>query len=194
MRKKLKSKKQQIQAESVPPKRLIRKYKKAQCAFIDQDGKECKLKAVGKSTLCRKHGGQVVIKENLLPDTHVANTSKYNPSTHPILFIDLSRSGLSEVEIAAEFNVSVTTIKHWAEQYEMFNSAYEIGAALHESWWLSQGKDGLKNTRFNTALFKFLTTNKLGYTEKVESRSLNMNIHGVLVTPAPLTEDEWENT
>ena len=106
--------------------------------------------------------------------------------------IDLSRQGMSDVEIAAEIGVGVSTLRGWADQYEEFSTAYEIGQALHESWYLQKGKAGLDQRNFNTSLFKFLTGNKLGYADKVETKNLNMNTCGVLVAPAKQSMDEWE--
>ena len=65
--------------------------------------------------------------------------------------------------------------------------------ALYESWWLVKGKEGLDNPRdFNTPLYKFLTGNKLGYSDKVESKNFNVNA-GVLVVPkTPESLEEWE--
>lgn len=193
IKKRLKNKK--ILQEKYADSKKIKRYRKQRCKFVS-DGNRCRNYAVGKSTLCKQHGGDPVIKENLFKDSELAlvglNTS-YNPVEHPTLFIDYSRMGMSEVEIAAEFKVSVATLKSWTEKFEMFNTAYEIGKALHESWWLQQGKSGLFNRGFNTGLFKFLTANKLGYAEKVESRNLNMNVHGVLMVPDKMSEEEWEN-
>jgi hypothetical protein len=117
---------------------------------------------------------------------------KFNPAIHPLEMIDLSRQGMSDVEIAATIGVSVGTLRGWSEKFEEFAVAYEIGQALHETWWIEKGKTGLEQRNFNTSLYKFLTGNKLGYADKVESKNLNMNLHGVLVAPAPQTMDEWE--
>lgn len=176
-----------------PPKK-IKRYKAQRCAFVDL-GKQCKFKAVGKSTLCKKHGGNPVIKSNLITQEEMPLAgldTKYNPAVHPVDYIDFSRRGMSDVEIAAQFKVSVETIRSWAEKYEVFNRAFDIGKALHESWWLQQGKGGLNNRGFNTSLFKFLTSNKLGYSDKMETKNMNMNVHGVLMVPDKMTEDEWE--
>lgn len=146
--------------------------------------------------MCKKHGGDPVIKENLIPANAEAlipiAASKYDPESHPVLFMDYSRMGMSDVEIAAAFSVSVDTLRNWAETYEMFNRAFEIGKAMHEAWWLEKGKSGLNDRGFNTSLFKFLTSNKLGYSDKMETKSLNMNIHGVLKVPDKVSEEEWE--
>jgi len=177
-----------------PPK-IIKRFIKQKCAFIYACGTQCTKNAVGKSTLCKKHGGDPIIKENLIKPEEmslVGILEKYDAERHPTLFIDLSRQGLSEVEIAAEFEVGVGTLRGWAEKFEMFSVAFEIGKALHESWWLQQGKSGLNNRGFNTSLFKFLTSNKLGYSDKMETKNMNMSVHGVLVIPDKVTEEEWE--
>jgi len=181
------------------PKRLriVKKYVKQKCDFIYPDGSTCKNFAVGKGTLCKKHGGEVVIKENLIPKKYeneaLVTTNKFNPAVHPLQYIELSREGMSKVEIAAVMEVSVGSLQNWSEKYETFYTASEIGDALHEAWWIAQGKDGLNSKSFNTSLFKFLTSNKLGYSDKMETKSTNLNIHGVLMAPDAVTEDEWEN-
>ena len=85
-------------------------------------------------------------------------------------------------------------LKQWAEDYELFSEAYDIGRAMYESWWLRKGKDGLDDPRnFNTTLYKFLTGNKLGYSEKIENKNFNVNA-GVLVVPKTSeSAEEWEN-
>lgn len=188
----------------VVKKRVKKIYKKQQCAFIgdielpngDTEYRQCRKKAVGKSTLCEAHGGNPVIKENLLPveqEVLLSATSvKFNPASHPIDFINFSRHGASQVEIAAEFGISVQTLKGWAEKYASFNTAFEVGQAMHEAWWLTKGKDNLNSRNFNTPLYKFLTMNKLGYSDKVEQKSFNTTIHGVLVIPDKVTAEEWE--
>lgn len=179
-------------------KRKVKKYyKKQQCAFVKADGTQCKCKAVGKSTLCEKHGGDAVIKENLytgteelmLPNCRV----KFNPAHHPLRYIELARDGLSEVEIAAEFEIATITLQDWSEKFESFYLARDIGKAMHEAWWLRQGKDNMNDRSFNTPLFKYMTMNKLGYSDKIEQKSLNMNVHGVLMVPDTVTEEDWEN-
>jgi hypothetical protein len=99
---------------------------------------------------------------------------------------------MSTVEIAATIGVGEITLKNWSENFQEFSVAFEIGKALHESWWIEKGKSGLESRNFNTPLYKFLTGNKLGYAEKTESKNFNMNTCGVLVVPAKQTVDEWE--
>ena len=177
----------------------IKKYVKQRCDFILENGKKCRNNAVGKGTLCKKHGGDSIIKENMVPIVHenekgmIPYGSKFNPAVHPLEYIELSRGGLSKVEIAARMEVSVHTLQNWAEKFESFHIASEIGDALHEAWWIERGKGGLDSKSFNTSLFKFLTSNKLGYSDKMETKSTNLSLHGVLVAPDAVTEDEWES-
>jgi len=175
------------------------KFKKRKCAFVTPKGKGCHRNAVWQSTLCKRHGGTKYDPALTIPgadvtDLVVSGITKFKPDKHPIQFLQLAREGMSNVEIAANFNISIKTLDRWAEVYQDFQVAFEIGAALHEAWWLEKGKDGLEKRSFNTALYKFLTSNKLGYSEKSENTNFNTNrvIHGVLVVPKKMSESEWE--
>jgi len=172
------------------------KYKKQKCKFVSRLGIKCKRYAVGKSTLCERHGGVKITKELLISahDDNSLTAKKFNLAVHPILFVDLSSKGMSVEEIAAEMKVTPSSLKKWSETYKEFSVAWEIGKACHEAWWLRTGKDNLNSPRFQTALFKFMTTNKLGYAEKIETKSHNINENiGVLLVPAEMSVEEWEN-
>lgn len=155
----------------------------------------CDNMAVGEVDVCEKHGGERVIEKNLLAPkdvpTALLKAVKYDKGIHPMGFISYSKKGLSAVEIAAEFGVSMKTLKKWDETFEEFHEAFEVGAALHEAWYIQKGKDNLDNMRYNTTLYKYLTGNKLGWAEKTESKNLNVHA-GVLVVPQQVTEAEWE--
>ena len=172
-------------------------YVKEKCHYTE-DGERCKRNAIGNGQLCALHGGTKDL-ENVLSSeaiqlikAEIGNVLTFDPAIHPLQMIDLSRQGMSDVEIAATVGVSVATLKDWADRYGPFSIAYEIGQALHETWWLTKGKAGLDSKYFNTSLFKFLTGNKLGYADKIETKNLNMTAHGVLVAPAKQSIDEWE--
>jgi len=166
-------------------------YPKTQCMYVGSEG-QCTEDAVGKSTLCEDHGGEVIIKENLVTKYDPLGSALYKPEYHPMQFITLSREGMSPVEIAAEFQVGIKSINKWQEKYLEFNTAYEVGLAIYEAWWLAEARGNLGNSRYNTSLFKYITGNKLGYAEKMESKNLNMSIHGVMVVPDKVSEAEWE--
>lgn len=156
----------------------------------------CKRKAVGVHDVCEKHGGEPVIHQNLLKNFEITDVlmtnSKFDPLKHPLQYIKLSQQGMADVEIAAEFGVGVHTMQKWAEKFEDFYEAYKIGRDLYEAWWLKEGKRNLNNRNYNTNLFKFLTSNKIGFSEKMETKNLNVNA-GVLMVPKPAEcADEWE--
>jgi hypothetical protein len=170
--------------------KTVYEYPDAKCAYPN-----CNRKAVGADDVCEKHGGNPVVKQNLLakdeiPDWILKNTL-YDPAKHPMQFIIKSKEGKSEVEIAAEFGVGVSTVRGWTEQYLEMHHAYEIGKAAYEAWWLEEGRNNLDNRTYNIGLYKFLTGNKLGYSDKIESKSLNVTA-GVLLVPGTQTADEWE--
>lgn len=157
----------------------------------------CNRFAVGKHDVCEKHGGDPVVKENLLKTYEVSDTlrrlSKFNPAVHPMKYIKLSQQGWSPSEIASEFGVGLSTLRGWSETFEDFYIAMDIGKGAYESWWLKEGKRNLDNRNYNTGLFKFLTANTLGFSDKMETKSLHVTA-GVLAVPLPAkTPDEWEN-
>ncbi len=169
-------------------------YEKIKCVWRNRFGKGCRNYAVGKSTLCEKHGGKRIEKELMLPSVYALQHIKYDPAVHPIDFLQLSMEGKSVVEIAAIMGIAPGTLKNWSEKFPAFATAWEVGEACHEAWWLTQGKNNLNNTRFQTGLYKFLTTNKLGYAEKIETKSHNINENvGVLLVPGNMSIEEWEN-
>ena len=177
-------------------KKTRTKYKKGKCQFIYPEnhkryGKPCKRNAIGKGTLCGKHGGIPDI-DSMLPTTTNLEITKYEPSYHCVQAIKLGLTGHSITEIAAKFGISLRGLQMWTEKYLDFYEAMEVAKTLNETWWLEKGKNNLTNLRFQTPLYKFLTGNILGYSDKIESKNMNMNVHGVLMVPGKMTDEEWE--
>jgi len=174
----------------------VKVYKKEKCCFIYENGLRCRSWAIGSGQLCKKHGGEKDIKNTLsIVDTELylqTFSPKYKPGVHSMQFIQLSKEGKSDVEVAAEMEISIGTLKNWGSLFEEFAMAMEIGYTLYEAYWLAKGEKGITTRGFNASLYKFITGNKLGYSEKVESKNVNMNVHGVLVAPSPKTVEEWE--
>lgn len=119
-------------------------------------------------------------------------SSKFDVSKHPLLYIKLSKEGKSDVEIASLFQISLSTLMRWVHDYEEMKEAYEIGQTMYEAFFLTKGVQNLENDRFNNVLFKYLTMNKLGYSDKVETKSTMQGLHGVVVIPNTLSIQEWE--
>ena len=169
-------------------RKLIRQYPEQECAVPG-----CKNKAIGEGDVCKAHGGTSLIASNLLAANEIPEVlqGRFDPAFHPMQYISLSKEGHSEVEIAAVFEISVGTLRAWSEKFLDFHLATEVGKAMYESWWLQQGKENLDNRTYNTVLFKFLTGNKLGWSDKVESKSMNFHA-GVLLAPSRMNQDEWQ--
>lgn len=180
--------------ETPVKKKKIILYKKKKCSYIYPSGNPCKNNCVGNGNVCTVHGGTRAAEESLVSSegSLPALTQKYNPIIHPLEFINLSRAGMSDVEIAAQFGVSSTILRKWVEKHKEFSLAHEIGQAMHEAWWLTKGKDHLDDRFFQTGLFKFLTGNKLGWSDKIETKNINQNSFGVLLVPGEMSVDEWE--
>lgn len=119
-------------------------------------------------------------------------SSKFDVGKHPLLYIKLSKEGKSDVEIASLFQISLSTLMRWVHDYEEMKEAYEIGQTMYEAFFLTKGVQNLENDRFNNVLFKYLTMNKLGYSDKVETKNTMQGLHGVMVIPNTLSIQEWE--
>ena len=176
--------------------KVLKRYPKQKCAYVyPGTKKKCNNWAVGKVDVCKRHGGNPVIMENLL-ETHeitdiaLGTRSKYDPAFHPFQLLIYAKSGMSPIQIAAEFGISTGTLEKWAMTYKDMYEAFEIAKTLHEAWYIKHGQENLDNRNYNTALFKFMAGNLHGWAEKTESRNLNVNA-GVLVVPGQVTEEEW---
>ena len=176
-------------------------YSSAQCSFVNADGEQCKGYACGSGTLCSVHSNQTKLQRlqsmegevsyNNLPDTYLQRT-KFDLAKHPLLYVKLSKLGKSDVEIASEFGISLQTLKKWTQEITEMKEAYEIGQTMYEAFFLKKGTENLENDRFNNVLFKFLTMNKLGYSDKMETKSMQTGLHGVLLIPSTASVEDWE--
>lgn len=191
-------------------KKIIRRrkenlYPSSRCDHINEDGIQCLRPAAGSSIYCNSHGGiknaddlninRAMLKSDAeaLAIGKTAHTLIFDPAIHPLQYIQQAALGKSPAEIAAIFKISKHTLNTWAETYESFYDAYHIGATMYEAFWIEKGVNNLETTRFNTSLYKFLTGNLLGFSEKTESRIHQTSITGVLVIPAKAKSDEaWE--
>ena len=189
--------------EKVPPvpklarKRLTslkakKKYKKQKCAFVSADGTPCTRYAKGKSTLCKKHGANIVPVSIAL--TTLENlTTIFDESFHPMQYITLAAQGYTMTEIASNFKVNKSTLNAWAERSQSFALALQVGVDMTEAFYTAEARGNLSNPRYNTALFKYLTGNTIGWAEKIEAKNTNLTMHGVLAVPdAPASANEWE--
>lgn len=193
------------------PKRKVAKYKTLQCTYIfpqshEKAGQRCKAFASGNGVYCNIHGGTLPTDENYNPflnSSAVAKAQKllptvgcnslYNPEYHPLSYINYSLQGKSKEEICAIYGISSRTFNTWVNEYEAMNTAFGVGQTAFKALWICKGGANLENTRFNTALYKYMTSNLIGFSDKSEVQSnINHNV-GVLRVPViPASDDEWE--
>lgn len=180
------------------------KYESARCSFVGEDGVQCKGYACAGVEFCRVHAKMMGLSKSdivrssecdvsyrNLPESYLSRT-KFSIEKHPLLYIKLSRIGKSDVEIAAEFGISLETLMRWISEISEMKEAYEIGQTMYEAFFLKKGVENLENDRFNNVLYKYLTMNKLGYSDKVETKSTVNGLHGVMVVPGTMSVSDWE--
>lgn len=181
------------------------KYESTRCSFVGEDGVQCKGFACSGVEFCRVHArvlglskGDIIrssecdVSYKSLPESYLMRT-KFDIGKHPLLYIKLSRLGKSDVEIASEFGVSLGTLMRWVSEISEMKEAYEIGQTMYEAFFLKKGVENLDNDRFNNVLYKYLTMNKLGYSDKMETKSTMSGLHGVMVVPSTMSVSEWES-
>lgn len=194
--------------EDIETPKELGKYEKKRCSFSyrDESGNlvQCKSWACGGIDLCRVHAKEMgmssldIVKSKdgdvefqKLPESYLVRT-KFQIEKHPLLYIKMSKMGKSDVEIASEFGISLGTLKRWVSEISEMKEAYEIGQTMYEAFFLKKGVENLENDRFNNVLFKYLTMNKLGYSDKMETKSTMSGLHGVMVIPGTMSVEDWE--
>lgn len=102
----------------------------------------------------------------------------YDPTKHPIEFIQKSKSGRHIYQIAADWGVDRDTLKEWAKKHPEFSAAKEIGMQLCEAWYqdigqaalVDQAKDAQGNKiKVDFRFYKWLTQNKFKWAERTEN-------------------------
>lgn len=68
--------------------------------------------------------------------------------------IELGRAGYSIVEMAAEIGVHRETLEeNWPAAHEEFSEAFTRARLLSQAWWERQGRENLKESGFQSALY-----------------------------------------
>jgi orotate phosphoribosyltransferase-like protein len=82
--------------------------------------------------------------------------SSYSPDMLPKI-LELMEEGASLVEVAAELNISRSTLNDWKdEESERFNKDFsdtiKRGVELSNAWWEREGRKALRDKEFNSTL------------------------------------------
>lgn len=95
----------------------------------------------------------------------VGRPTKYDPA-----FIEetltLMGKGWSKTRVAAKLGVHKATFYDWMEAHPEFLDAVRLGETLSEAWWEAEGQNALWVHKYNTGMFKWLTGNMHGWSEK----------------------------
>lgn len=96
-------------------------------------------------------------------------------------------------KFADKIGVHIDTLHEWKDKYEEFSEAYARAKQLQEHIWLVNGMSNLYNAQFA----QFFGKNCLGYKDKQEVESTNMNLNAEIDTEATFqskaTEEEKAN-
>lgn len=96
------------------------------------------------------------------------NPTKYKGEETDKLYLEMSKDGRTEVEIAAALEVTTRTFLNWTEQFPSFAQAREHGKILSEAYWTNYfrnaagGKAGAKDTQSA----RWIMMNKFGWSDK----------------------------
>lgn len=106
--------------------------------------------------------------ETLKPKHPGGRPSKYT-KTMCSAIIDCGKQGMCLAEMAAELDVSRSTLFNWAEEHPEFLDAFTRAQELAEAYWAKQLRDGLKKTPSEfqgPANLKYMAQRFKGWSEK----------------------------
>jgi hypothetical protein len=100
----------------------------------------------------------------------IGRPSKYNPEFHCERVLEVMAEGVSKTELCLTLKIAPATLVGWARDHKEFAEAIEFGEVLCEAWWLSQGRENLKNCMFNNRLYSMHMCNRFGWTQRKDIR------------------------
>ena len=100
--------------------------------------------------------------------------------------IEAFKKGWTLVEVASKI---LHCTREWvykaAKQDPELNEILAMGKDLTETWWVEEGRKNLKNRRFNSHLFSWLTTNLVNWQNK---QLINANIDSNVNLESPMLD------
>lgn len=75
--------------------------------------------------------------------------TKYDPEFHPNRYIELSKEGWSQKEIACDFEVMVSTVHNWMQEHPEFLESVTRGTQHLHAWYLRYGRENMGDKFFN---------------------------------------------
>jgi len=78
----------------------------------------------------------------------------------PDRVIEMMAEGRSINEVCAEFHIVFRTFKRYTEEFPLLGEALAFGKELSLAWWEAQGREGLHDRTFQTALYQIHMRNR----------------------------------
>lgn len=94
--------------------------------------------------------------------------------------IDLMSQGASLIEVAADLGVSRATLSKWQldDSKPAFVEAIKKGVELSEAWWMREGREALRDTKFNHGLWYMNMKNRFRWRDRQEiEHSGELHVH-----------------
>lgn len=119
----------------------------------------------------------------------------HNMAATAQLIIDLMSTGKSKVEVMAKLGITEARFNQILRDPEkkMIREAYEVGKIKEHAFWEAVGKVAVTNrqdeaslgftldtSKFKESTYKWITANKLGWKDKVDTTTENVNIESQL--------------
>lgn len=76
--------------------------------------------------------------------------------------------GYADVEICKDLRISFREFERRIKEDELFAQLVEIGRLFSKAWWLTQGREHLRDRSFNFSLWFATMKNRFGWADKVE--------------------------
>lgn len=93
--------------------------------------------------------------------------TKYKPEMCERVIELMMEHGYSHAEMARELGIHYTTLLDWAEYNEDFSYALKNGDAMAEAWWMTAGREALRNPKeFNFQVWVANMNNRFGWSHK----------------------------
>lgn len=91
------------------------------------------------------------------------------------LVTDSYKSGMSDVEVCRELDITLKTFNELYQENEGFRKLIDHGRMLSTAWWMEQGRKNLWNKDFVTPLWTFNMKNRFGWADKTEVKNDGMD-------------------
>lgn len=120
------------------------------------------------------------------------NPTSYKPE-YPKLLVELLAKGKTAVAFCAEVMVSKQTFYDWVDTHKEFKSAYELGTALAEQYWIELGEANVDNPDFNYNAYAFQMGSRFGIGKTRKSKAKKVSPKGTLIKNPKNLLDRFNN-